>query len=76
MSNRRDEAMREAPYRVVASTNHKVEDILQAVATAGADAERKRIVEWLRADSPGCSYVAEYELINAIERGDHWKESQ
>jgi hypothetical protein len=49
-----------------------------ALPTAGADAERARVVVWLRHKQRGFKYwlikLILGRLINAIERGDHWQE--
>jgi len=44
------------------------------IAAAEAKAEA-RIVAWLRDDCPGCPYVAERGIANAIERREHAQEA-
>ena len=50
----------------------------ERVATAGADAERARIVAWLRGEIKTAYTDPQYDiginLADAIERGEPWRE--
>ncbi len=70
----REQAMREAAVQVAdprwLPPSQQAYDA--KVATAGADAERARVVEWLRAHPDVIRDVR--QVARAIERGEHWQE--
>jgi hypothetical protein len=67
----REEAMWEAGERLIAGSRPRSTN---AFITAGADAERARVVAWLREEAK--TYGSAARVLNvvadAIERGEHW----
>lgn len=65
----REQAMQEAWMKQVFAKplGHASE-----IATAGADAERARVVAWLRGDIKAAHDIG-INLADAIERGEHWR---